>query len=309
MNILVIDGFNSNSEGRKRFKAFHDAVVGGFETHWVHGLTVQVKRYDDLAEFVPSSGDNFIRVAPMKQFDKLDFVFVDGDLPLRPWSAQAQSVFKIMAMGVQTGKCIWASSFATPLVLCAINTHGTRDNIPPLVSAYPEGGTLDELRCLPPPTAPGQRTKEGRELPDELDSIFLDKKSGDCFDADFAVSPSSRARALVHLSPSPSPSPPLSLARPPSLSPSFFLCLRLSCPYYWRVALGRRSKRRGERAQKLSEARGAIIRAQVAISNGACMQTRPLLSCCLLPPAHARAPTHAHRGASTRATSLHSIAG
>jgi hypothetical protein len=186
MNILLVDGFNSNSEGRRRFNDFHDAVVSGFKKHWMHGLTVQVKSYDDLAEFVPSTNDGLIRVEPMKQFDKLDFVFVDGDLPLRPWSARAQPMFKVMAMGVQTGKCIWASSFAAPLALCAINTHGTREHIQTLVSAYPEGGTLEELRCLPPPRGPGQQTTEGLELPDELESIFLDKKSGDCYEADFS---------------------------------------------------------------------------------------------------------------------------
>lgn len=33
-----------------------------------------------------------MRVAPLVVFDKLDFVLIDGDLPLRPWSHHSQQV-------------------------------------------------------------------------------------------------------------------------------------------------------------------------------------------------------------------------
>lgn len=45
MNILVVDAFGLNDDGRRRFKDFHDMIVKGFDKHWVHGKSVHVKRY------------------------------------------------------------------------------------------------------------------------------------------------------------------------------------------------------------------------------------------------------------------------
>ncbi len=203
MHILVVDGFSANSDGRKRFQDFYAMVAQGFERHlqFAHGINIHVKRYDDVAEFVPASVGELIRVAPIKNFDKLDFVFVDGDLPLRPWTRAAQPLYKLLSMSVQTGKCMWASSFAAGLVLCAIQAPvDMRDVIPALLHAFPEGGSLDELRRLPPPKGAARKPhrsasgteaagEEERETSctDELEALFLDAETGDCYQPDLAT--------------------------------------------------------------------------------------------------------------------------
>ena len=209
MNILIIDGFNENAEGRRRLQDFYNAVIKGLDKCWTHGKRVQVKRYDDLGDFVPANKDGIIRVEPLKNFDKLDMIFIEGDLPLRPWSGRARQVSRVISMGVQTGKCIWASSFAAGLVMCALNTKGSLDRMPKLLSDLPEGGTMQDLRTLPPPQTASQNTaavkgegkgKEEEEAEaeepggasakqhaDELDALFLDAESGDCYEADFST--------------------------------------------------------------------------------------------------------------------------
>jgi hypothetical protein len=92
MNILVVDGFSRGSEGRRRFQCFREMVDQAFAKCWAHGTRVEVRKYNDVGEFVPASSDGIIRVTPIQNFDKLDFVFIDGDLPLRPWTPSAQAV-------------------------------------------------------------------------------------------------------------------------------------------------------------------------------------------------------------------------
>ena len=82
MNILVVDGFSRGSEGRRRFQCFRGMVDQAFAKCWAHGTRVEVRKYNDVGEFVPASSDGIIRVTPIQNFDKLDFVFIDGDLPL-----------------------------------------------------------------------------------------------------------------------------------------------------------------------------------------------------------------------------------
>ena len=149
-------------------------------------------RYDDLSEFLPSDSSGFIRVNPIRHFDKLDFIFVDGDLPLHPWTREAQLVYRLISMAVETGKCLWGSSFAAGLILCAIGTHGMRSTLPPLRSDFPEGGAMQDLRKILPPRGPGMPAlaaveEDPAEPVDELESMFLDKDSGDCYEADFST--------------------------------------------------------------------------------------------------------------------------
>jgi len=44
MNVLVIDAFGNNDDGRRRFQNFHAMIVKAFDKHWVHGKTVHVKK-------------------------------------------------------------------------------------------------------------------------------------------------------------------------------------------------------------------------------------------------------------------------
>ena len=114
MQILVVDGFGDLAESRNRFKRFLDAVNSAFESLWPYDRYVQTRRYNELWDYIDLSGSNsehMIRVEPIKvvvnmmqnftaipqcnslqNFDKLDFIFIDGDLSLRPWSPAANQV-------------------------------------------------------------------------------------------------------------------------------------------------------------------------------------------------------------------------
>eukprot|EP00961_Rhodomonas_salina_P262744 3550579-Rhodomonas_salina.1 len=52
----------------------------------------QAKGYRDLGEYMCSDPAGLVRVEQIKRFDKLDFIFLDGDLPLLPWSPDAEQV-------------------------------------------------------------------------------------------------------------------------------------------------------------------------------------------------------------------------
>jgi len=57
-----------------------------------------VVKYNELGQFLFQNESGLVRVAPLIVFDKLDFIFIDGDLPLRPWSHQSQQVGSIQVL-------------------------------------------------------------------------------------------------------------------------------------------------------------------------------------------------------------------
>eukprot|EP00282_Hemiselmis_andersenii_P008139 CAMPEP_0114128234 /NCGR_PEP_ID=MMETSP0043_2-20121206/10820_1 /TAXON_ID=464988 /ORGANISM="Hemiselmis andersenii, Strain CCMP644" /LENGTH=411 /DNA_ID=CAMNT_0001221403 /DNA_START=206 /DNA_END=1441 /DNA_ORIENTATION=- len=168
MQILVVDCFGKGRDSRDRFDIFLSGIQSAFTELWPFDKHVVVRKYDDLGEYLFQNESGLVRVEPLQRFDKLDFLMIDGDLPLRPWSHQSAQLYKLLVMCIQTGKSVFACSSAAALSLCAINNRGQREDIPPLIHLFPEGGTVQDIR----------------RLPVDLDSMFLDRDSGDCYEYD-----------------------------------------------------------------------------------------------------------------------------
>eukprot|EP00960_Hanusia_phi_P029944 748301-Hanusia_phi.AAC.1 len=127
MLVLVIDGFGESPESRKRFQTFYNAVIkvgehprsvsfspfpaAGFQPLLAlreDGAGPSIRRHRRLSQREQGrvrSGQEDLRhggvggnselltyggqVDAIRQFDKVDFFFVDGDLQLRPWTQRA----------------------------------------------------------------------------------------------------------------------------------------------------------------------------------------------------------------------------
>mmetsp|Transcript_47293 Transcript_47293/g.147868 ORF Transcript_47293/g.147868 Transcript_47293/m.147868 type:complete len:434 (+) Transcript_47293:690-1991(+) len=152
----------------RRFQNFYNSVLKAFDLSWPYGKSVYTRRYDDIGDYLNENKDGFVQVDAIRQFDKVDFFFVDGDLQLRPWTQKVDKVFRLMQMCAQTGKCFFASSAFAAIVLCAINTRGIVEKIGRLHPSYPEGGNVEILNRVRP----------------AHDQLFLDAQTGDMYKFD-----------------------------------------------------------------------------------------------------------------------------
>jgi len=151
MHVLIVDGFGEQPESRARFETFRAMIVKAFEDAWPLPRHYEVRSYRELGDFLYESADGMVRVDTIRRFDKLDFIFLDGDLQLRPWSASSRQALALLLMCATTGKCVYATGWTAALALCAINIKGVVDHVPRLVHSHPEGGSAADLPRLAPP--------------------------------------------------------------------------------------------------------------------------------------------------------------
>eukprot|EP00294_Goniomonas_avonlea_P005331 CAMPEP_0114568634 /NCGR_PEP_ID=MMETSP0114-20121206/16167_1 /TAXON_ID=31324 /ORGANISM="Goniomonas sp, Strain m" /LENGTH=812 /DNA_ID=CAMNT_0001755399 /DNA_START=12 /DNA_END=2450 /DNA_ORIENTATION=- len=166
MRVLLVDAFSQRESGRLKFQRWKKAIQNAFdETRTLkHNPPVyEVRTYNQLGSYVHDGAEDKIHLNTVLNFDRTDVFFVDGDLPFKPWHPQAHQIFRLICMALQSGKCLFASSFASAFVVSALANDG---KVIRLVQSFPEGGELADLRRIT------------HMSPDE---VHLVKDTGDCY--------------------------------------------------------------------------------------------------------------------------------
>ena len=95
MNILIINAFGKNSIGKKYFNNFYTAIKTTFKSiakknSSVDNFFYTIRTPDNLDdfifdyEFIPNEGS--VAETNKKNFDKMDFIFIDGTEKYIPWA-------------------------------------------------------------------------------------------------------------------------------------------------------------------------------------------------------------------------------
>jgi len=133
MRVLIINGFRDTRRGKSEFDRFRSYVLDAINALQASSSAEFIVRpLDDLADYIsphlrtaapavassqaslrgPQSTDG------TRNFDSLDFVFIDGDTSIPPWSPQAADLVELLRMAIASGKCVFACGLGlTALVL------------------------------------------------------------------------------------------------------------------------------------------------------------------------------------------------
>jgi hypothetical protein len=123
MRILVVDAYNKTAKGRQESTSFKNLVASSFEQLKIH-VHLQVKRSNDLGEFLYEEDTKYSDPMGVKKFDRLDMIFIGGNPTLMPWDKAIRQVNILLRMCYLTNKCLFASSFACHLLAHICCTGG-----------------------------------------------------------------------------------------------------------------------------------------------------------------------------------------
>ena len=177
MQVLIINGFEDSKRGSAKYNLFHSAVkeivksatdgkisgsinyicrnineLSEYTCDWMHDSLTQENQYNT------------------KLFDKLDIIFVSGDMTTLPWAPKAMQLVKLLHMANQTEKCVCSIGMGAFSLLYSTATSGCTFNI----LNGPHGGTIDDL---PNFRQYGLSDVKRQKYP----SGFLDNETGDIY--------------------------------------------------------------------------------------------------------------------------------
>lgn len=69
-----------------------------------------IRRNEDLDDFLYSSESSFTKKDSARRFDCLDFILIEGDANIRPWSKSFSKVLILLRMALETRKRIFLGS-------------------------------------------------------------------------------------------------------------------------------------------------------------------------------------------------------
>lgn len=163
MRVLVVDQYATSPPGRAAWKRFFRCVVGGFDAQNIHA-NFSVRRGAALGDFIYLPDSAFVDPKSLKNFDRIDMVFVGGSANHRPWSPRIRQVLILLRMCFLTNKCVFASTFACHAVAYICATGGDPD-----VEIIAKGQATKDLPTFVVP--PNIRKHD----------LFLDVTTGDMF--------------------------------------------------------------------------------------------------------------------------------
>lgn len=126
MRCLVVNAYQNQSKGNARFQEFL-GILRPILLHYDKASKIIVRPYTDLGDLIYApdmpdmkGGD---RKAGLRQFDTIDFLFIDGDEDLLPWLPEAADLFALVRIAFQTGKCMFSTIQGTQ-TMCYVNALG-----------------------------------------------------------------------------------------------------------------------------------------------------------------------------------------
>lgn len=171
MKVLIIDGFAKSSKGRLQFKQFHSATTQGFSKSCDgEDPTFVVRSHLNLRDYIFESDSEYMDASSHRNFDSIDFIFMDGDANFRPWSRQARQLTILFKMAIMTRKCCFLAAAGMQTLVHIFTTAGVKLNV-----INSQGGRVADLYSTPP-VVRDRFSVAKQPLP-----VFLDKKTGDLF--------------------------------------------------------------------------------------------------------------------------------
>ena len=148
MYILIIDGFEESPKGCHGFKTFKELVINTFTQCKVPDCSFLERRLNRLGDLVVDwehDSLNDVSRENCKHFDKIDFVFIGGDMKICPWEPVATQVVTLIHMCKFMKKPMFCSGFGAFSAIYTLATKGARFHI----LNGPDGEEIEHLSSFP----------------------------------------------------------------------------------------------------------------------------------------------------------------
>lgn len=149
MLILIVDAYDEeNRKSREAYELFSRTIKEALDSRDCINNVYLERRIDRLGDLTLNwYHDSIEEISKtyVKQFDKLDYVFVGGDMIICPWDPIATQVVTLVAMVHQTKKPFCGIGFGAFIAIYATATDGSRFH----VMNGPNGSALQELPSFP----------------------------------------------------------------------------------------------------------------------------------------------------------------
>lgn len=172
MKVLLVDAFSKSAKGRTQFKQFYETTRQCFEraSEGVQPNYV-VRSFRNLKDYIYEADTEFMNPRAYRNFDSVDFIIVDGNANLRPWTRQVRQLLLLFKMAVMTQKCCFLASVGFQTLVHLFATSGVKLEI----LNGPVGGRTEDL-SFTKPVVRDKNAVMSQPLP-----VFLDNKTGDLF--------------------------------------------------------------------------------------------------------------------------------
>lgn len=135
----------------------------------------QERARNELDEFLFEMHSEFASPSCITNFDRLDFVLVDGDAGALPWSPAMRKLALLTKMCMMTGKCVFASGVGAGLLAYVCSTGGEHFRV---MNNIGKGSLIDDIQAVPPPPLSSLSVATTSH---SVQDVLLDTKSGDFF--------------------------------------------------------------------------------------------------------------------------------
>lgn len=148
MYILIVNGFEDSTKGTHDYCMFRDLVVGTLREAQVLDCFYLERRLNRLGDLVVDwefDSLNDVSRENCKHFDKIDFVFISGDMKICPWEPLATQVVTLIHMCKFMDKPLFCSGFGAFSAIYTLATKGARFHL----LNGPDGEEIEHLAAFP----------------------------------------------------------------------------------------------------------------------------------------------------------------
>lgn len=178
MHVLIILAHRSSPRGKAMGERFIRHVRAAFAAcaHFKERLELVVRTHTQLAEFIPpaaaeSDVPDIVQVRDrLTALDGIDFVFLDGDDNLLPWSRPAASLLQLLHCCLASNKLVFGSGCAVQLLAYLVSVGPVQV---PVLNGGGRGGVLR-----------GFGSQLADAAGDSSDGVLLERQTGDLFKFD-----------------------------------------------------------------------------------------------------------------------------
>ena len=126
MKVLVINGYSNTKLGEDSFKKFFGIVKKSFE--YLRTCGMEAPQYvtldrTNVDSYIYLKNTKFDNPEAIRLFDSADFIIMDGDANLLPWTNAAYKLGLLFKQAKRCDKAVFAAGFAFYLLIyyCATN--------------------------------------------------------------------------------------------------------------------------------------------------------------------------------------------
>ena len=124
MRVLVVVAHKASGKGKSLTDRYVKQIRAAFAacTHFQERLDIVVRTHNQLSEFVPQAAGetdvpDIVQVRDrLTSLDGVDFVFIDGDDNLLPWSRPAAPLLQLLHLCIASGKVVFGCGCTVALI-------------------------------------------------------------------------------------------------------------------------------------------------------------------------------------------------